>query len=104
MPELEWAPGTYFCGRDVNDKYFLIFRFKEARDAYTSSLMWCPFNEKDPADNKEYSIILANRQGIHSLEGQKRLLHRRRQVFLAVYQFAAFEASQSSARKSCAYL
>ena len=36
-------------------------RFREARDAYTRSLQLYPFNEESEADNKEYSIILANR-------------------------------------------
>ena len=36
-------------------------RFREARDAYTRALQLCPFNESDVLDNREFSILLANR-------------------------------------------
>ena len=36
-------------------------RFRDARDAYTKSLQVCPLDTADEANNKEYSIILANR-------------------------------------------
>jgi len=36
-------------------------KFKEARDLYTKSLQHCPVNAENLGDNREFSIILANR-------------------------------------------
>lgn len=47
--------------KEEGNKLFKAGRLGEAKDMYTKSLMYCPFNKEEPANNKEYSIILANR-------------------------------------------
>ena len=34
---------------------------QDAKDMYTKALMYCPFDENDLKNNKDYAIILANR-------------------------------------------
>ena len=47
--------------KDQGNKLFKERKPIEAKDFYTKALMHCPFNNEDPSNNKEYSIILANR-------------------------------------------
>ena len=39
---------------------------KAARDVYSKSLLMYPLRKEDPANAKEYSVILANREPDHS--------------------------------------
>ena len=47
--------------KEEGNKLFKNGSPQDAKDMYTKALMYCPFNENDLKNNKDYAIILANR-------------------------------------------
>ena len=55
--------------KDEGNKCFKAGQGQEAKDWYTKSLQWCPFDKDNLENNKEYSIILANRSAVLDQHG-----------------------------------
>lgn len=51
------------------NKLFKEGKAQEAMDAYTKALQHCPVDEKEPANNKDYAILWANRSATFDLAG-----------------------------------
>lgn len=50
--------------KEEGNKCFKAGQGQEAKDWYTKSLQWCPFDKDNLENNQEYSIILANRSAV----------------------------------------
>ena len=46
------------------NELFKANQWMEAKDFYTEALQYCPFDEAEPKNNQEYSVILANRSAV----------------------------------------
>ena len=55
--------------KEEGNKLYKENRMKEAREFYTKGLQIYPLNYDTPADNKDYSIILANRAATMEITG-----------------------------------